>query len=89
MLIFEDPESEGATGNQLTGNSTQILNGIIYMPNSGLHVAGTPEGTSQCMVIATKTLKISGNVDISTFCPANMTPNHAVAHTQDVVRLVA
>jgi len=88
MLIFEDPDSPGAANNQLTGTSTQILNGVVYMPSSELKVAGTPRGTSQCMVLATKTLQFAGTVDISTLCPANVTPNAAIADTKNHVRLV-
>ncbi|MBC7158429.1 MAG: hypothetical protein H5U21_00045 [Porphyrobacter sp.] len=88
MLIFEDPDSPGATGNQLTGNSTQILNGVVYLPNSDLKIAGTPRGTSQCMVLASLTLQIAGTTDLTTLCPANVTPNAAIGEVRDVVRLV-
>ena len=88
MLIFEDPDSPGASKNQLTGTSTQILNGVVYMPKSDLKVAGTPQGSSQCMVLATRTLQFAGTVDISTLCPANVTPNAAIAEADDKVRLV-
>lgn len=88
MLIFEDPDSPGTTGNQLTGNSTQILNGVVYLPNSDLKIAGTPRGTSQCMVLASLTLQIAGTTDLTTLCPTNVTPNAAIAEVRDVVRLV-
>ena len=88
MLIFEDPNSAGAADNEFTGNSTQILNGVVYMPKSDLKIAGTPQGTSQCMVLAVKTLQFSGTVDVSTLCPANATPNAAIADTGNTVRLV-
>lgn len=89
MLIFEDKDSHASSDSQLTGNSTQILNGIVYMPNSGLKIAGTPQGNSQCLVLATESLQIAGGTNITSMCPANMAPNATVSQTKDVVRLVA
>ena len=41
------------------------------------------------MVLASKTLQISGTTDISSMCPTNVQPNAVAAETKDVVRLVA
>ncbi len=88
MLIFEDPNSPGGQDNTLTGTTTQILNGIIYLPKSNLKLSGTPRGTSACVVVASKTLEISGNANLSTLCPVNVSPRGAISDTTNLVRLV-
>lgn len=88
MLVFEDENSSAGQENKMTGNSTSVWNGIIYMPNSDLKISGTPEGTSQCMVLAAKTLKFAGNVDVTSLCPSGMTPAASVYEPVERVRLV-
>jgi hypothetical protein len=88
MLIFEDPDSPGSDGSQITGSSSAVFDGIIYLPNSPLKIAGTPKGNSQCMVIATKTLQFAGTTDVSSLCPAGATPKGTALKTNDRVLLV-
>lgn len=89
MLIFEDPESQGSSGSKITGNSGLDLNGIIYMPKSDLKIAGTPNASSECMMIATKTLQVSGTADLTTLCPAGKSHDIVVGEGGTRVRLVS
>jgi hypothetical protein len=88
MLIFEDPDSPGSDESQITGSSSAVFDGIIYLPNSPLKIAGTPKGNSQCMVIATKTLQFAGTTDVSSLCPTGATPKGTALKTSDRVLLV-
>jgi len=89
MLIMEDPESAGATGNRLNGNARTYLNGAIYLPVSDLEVLGTARVSSNCLTLAAKKLKIGGTADLSTFCPPGLTNDTLVSEENTVVRLIA
>lgn len=88
MLIFEDPDSPGSDQSQITGSSSAVFDGIIYLPNSDLRIAGTPKGNSQCLVIATKTLQFAGTTDVSSLCPTGAIPKGVVSETKNRVLLV-
>jgi len=91
MLIFEDPNSQGNTGNKINGNSDTILNGTVYLPKSGLDIQGTAGVTSQCLMLVASTITISGNAAMESFCPAGqeLSDDDAVLQTNDRVRLVS
>ncbi|MBX7531559.1 pilus assembly protein [Qipengyuania sp. 1XM1-15A] len=88
MLIFEDPNSPGSTGSKITGNANFDLNGVVYMPNSDLTMAGTMSATAECLMVASKTLQISGSADLTTLCPAGKTHDIVVGEGRTRVRLV-
>jgi Flp pilus assembly protein TadG len=89
MLIFEDPTSSGNTQNLLNGNASTTLNGTIYLPKSGLSFKGTAEVTSQCLMIAAKTIDISGDANMTSFCPPGMDEDTVTANAAPKVKLVA
>lgn len=91
MLIFEDPNSPGNTGNKLNGNASTILNGTVYLPVSNLDVRGTAGVTSQCLMLVASTITISGNAAMESFCPVDqyLSEGDEVLHTNDRVRLVS
>lgn len=89
MLVFEDRGSTGTLKNNINGNSSTVLNGTIYLPKSGVDFTGTASVTSQCLMIAANTVKISGNANMSTFCPSGMTEDTVVATEISKVKLVA
>lgn len=89
MLIFEDPNSSGNTRNKVNGNASTVLNGAIYLPNSNLDFSGTAAVTSQCLMLAAKTIELTGNVSMTSFCPANMTNTSEVSTSPPRVRLVS
>ena len=92
MLIFEDPQSEGNSTSKINGNASTGgslgLNGTVYLPKTDLELSGNANVTSNCLMIATKTLKISGNTDLSTFCGPTFTHSATAAYTDERVRLV-
>ena len=88
MLIFEDRNSQGSDKNQINGNAATVLNGTIYLPRSSIDFTGTASVTSQCLMIAAATIKISGTANMSSFCPAGVTEDTIVANEISKVKLV-
>ena len=88
MLIFQDPSSPATTGNKITGNANFDVNGIVYIPNGDMTMAGTMSASAECLMVATKTLKISGTADLQTLCPAGKTHEVVVGEGRTRVRLV-
>jgi len=88
MLVFEDRSSSGSTGNKINGNAATVLNGTIYLPKSEIDFAGTASVTSQCLMVAAKTIKITGTANMTTFCPPGQTSSTEVAVVISKVKLV-
>jgi Flp pilus assembly protein TadG len=89
MLIFEDRDSEGSTGNKLNGNASTILNGTIYLPVSNLDIKGSAGVTTQCLLLVASTISISGNVDMESFCPGDEEQHAQDTQLPSRVRLVS
>jgi hypothetical protein len=89
MLIFEDRDSEGYSGNKINGNSSTVLNGTVYLPVSNLDIRGSAGVTSQCLLLVASTITISGNVEMTSFCPPNLTQQNQTTTLQARVRLVS
>jgi Flp pilus assembly protein TadG len=89
MLIFEDRDSPGNTGNKLNGNANTVLNGSVYLPVSNLDIRGSAGVTSQCLLLVASTITISGNVEMTSFCPPNLTQEEQSTTLQARVRLVS
>lgn len=92
MLIFEDRNSEGYTqggGNTINGNAETVLNGTIYLPSSHLQFSGTATVTSQCLNISAATITLTGDTEMTSFCPSGVSTNTTVASSGSIVRLVA
>lgn len=89
MLIFEHPDSSGSTGNRINGNASTNLNGIVYLPNSGMELRGNMAAESQCLMIASRTLTIGGTADLTTLCPAGESHDIVVGAGGTRVRLVS
>lgn len=88
MLVFEDRSSSGTDRSKINGNASTVLNGTIYLPNSGLDFTGTARVSSQCLMIAANTITISGTANMTSFCPAGMTEDTIVASEISRVKLV-
>jgi hypothetical protein len=89
MLIFEDRDSSGTSKNNINGNASTILNGTIYLPSSNIDFSGTAGVTSQCLMIAAKTITLTGNANMTTFCPPGSSEDTTVANSASTVKLVA
>ncbi|TNE46136.1 MAG: hypothetical protein EP341_10180 [Sphingomonadales bacterium] len=89
MLIFEDPDSPGSSGSKLTGGADFDLNGVIYLPNSDLQLAGNVEATAECLMIMASTLKVSGTANLTTLCPVGEAHEKIIGGGGTRVRLVA
>ncbi len=65
-MLFWDPL--GTTEIKWNGNSTSILNGIMYMPNRHLWFNGTASVTGRCMMLVASRLTFTGTIDMGSFC---------------------
>src|SRR3546814_13010233 len=74
LLLFEDPDSPGSSQSQITVSSSAALDVVIYLPNSDLILAGTPNGNSQCSVFATKTIHFTRKTPYSALCTTGCKP---------------
>ncbi len=88
MLIFEDPGSPGSSNSKLNGGANFDLNGVVYMPKSDLQLAGNMSASSECLMIMSSTLQLSGTADLSTLCPVGETHSVVVGNGGTRVRLV-
>ena len=90
MLIFQDPATNPnrTTGNVINGNATTDLNGVIYMPNAAMRMAGTASTSAECLMLATATLQIAGTADLQNLCPAGKVHDIVVGEGSTRVRLV-
>lgn len=87
ILVFEDRDSTPADpGHQLNGNSKSLIEGLIYLPNGDIEVLGTAEVASQCLQISAYKIRISGNANLETLCPTDLTTS--VGTSVATVRLV-
>lgn len=89
MLVFEQRNSPGSNKTKLNGRSNTLLNGTIYLPNSAIDFAGTAGVSSQCLMIAANTIKITGTANMTTFCPEGTTNKVNVVNLKASVKLVA
>lgn len=89
MLVFEDRNSPGTSKDNLNGNSNTILNGKIYLPKSNIDFSGTASVTSQCLMIASATIRFVGTSNMSTFCPSGASEDTVVGRLASTVKLVA
>jgi Flp pilus assembly protein TadG len=89
MLVFEDRSSPGSGKTKLNGNSNTLLNGTIYLPVSAIDFAGTAGVSSQCLMIAANTIKLTGTANMTTFCPPNLSNTVNVVNLKAGVKLVA
>jgi hypothetical protein len=89
MLVFEDPDSEGNAQNRINGNAYTVLNGTVYLPKSNIDFLGTASVTTQCLMIAAATIKLSSTSSMTSFCPSGMSEDTTVATTSSTVKLVA
>lgn len=89
MLVFEHPDSPGASGNIINGNASTNLNGVVYLPGSGMTLSGNMHAESACLMIASLTLTITGTADLTTLCPSGEVSEIVVGAGGTRVRLVA
>lgn len=88
VLVFEDASTAGTTTRTSTinGNADLHLGGAIYMPTQNIQINGNSEPTTECLLLVTKTMDISGSTEIENECPpGHVFPGNVTAR---VARLV-
>jgi Flp pilus assembly protein TadG len=90
MLIY-DPDSTAEM--RWNGNANLHFSGIMYMPNRDATFNGNASETTpsagSCVMIAAKTLKITGNFSLNNFCVTTGGSAMSVGGTAAQVKLVA
>lgn len=88
MLVFEDRNNNpGSPGHQLNGNSTSMIEGVMYLPSGDMTVLGTANVASQCLQVTAKKIHIAGNAHLETLCPIEDTDSVGTSLAR--IRLVA
>lgn len=68
ILIFQDPatttDCTGNNCNQINGNSTSFLEGVVYFPDQEIYMNGGNVSTAQCLQVVAKRVSFSGNNDM-------------------------
>jgi Flp pilus assembly protein TadG len=73
-LLIYDPEPYSNKGVAITGNSTNYLNGITYVPNTPVTYQGSTQSSS-CTEVIAYAVTLSGNSNFdNSGCPASATP---------------
>ena len=89
MLIFEDPTSAGSKKSSINGGANFDINGVVYMPRSDIQLGGNMSASSDCLMIMTNTIQISGTANLTTLCPPGEQPGVVVGGGGTRVRLVS
>lgn len=88
LLVIEDKNNNPSNpGHQLTGNSTSLIEGLIYLPSGEMTVLGTANVASQCLQISAYKIHVKGNASLETLCPADESTE--VGSSTATVKLVA
>ncbi len=88
MLVFEDRNNNPANpGHILNGNSTSLIEGLMYLPSGEITIVGTADVASQCLQISAYKIKVSGGANLETLCPTEDTTS--VGSSAGEIRLVA
>lgn len=87
ILIFEDKSSAvGTKTSTINGNTNLKLEGAIYTPTQHFQINGNSAPTTECLLLAAKTIYVGGNTAIKNTCGAGY--DHPGDNGAKVVRLV-
>lgn len=87
MLVFEDRNNNPTQEHTFNGNSTSLIEGMMYFPSGDIRVLGTARVASQCLQITAHRIRIAGNAELETLCPTEETTS--AGSSLGSVRLVA
>lgn len=88
ILIFEERDNNPPEpGHTLNGNSSSLIEGLIYLPSGTLTINGTADVSSQCLLISAYRVNILGGATLETLCPPDSSTE--VGKSSARVRLVA
>ena len=71
VLIFEDESTAGTTvrTSTINGNANLHLGGAIYLPRQNMQINGNSNPTTECLLLVSKTIDVSGSTEIENSCP--------------------
>lgn len=84
MLIYQDRNAILGPNNYITGNSSSLLRGAIYMPGQDVQFTGNSGMDTNCLQIVARRVTFTGNSTITNVCPSG--GSHGITGIQ--IRLV-
>lgn len=69
ILIFEERDNDPDQDHIFNGNSTSIIEGLIYLPSGNIRINGTADVVAQCLQISAYSIDIRGGAFLETLCP--------------------
>ncbi|ABC63366.1 TadE/TadG family type IV pilus assembly protein [Erythrobacter litoralis] len=84
MLFMEDANNQSYVSHRWRGTSDAILDGRIYMPKSKVDISGTPSTGSQCTIVVSYEIELSGTAGFSSGCNI---PSKSVVAVQENTRV--
>lgn len=86
MLIFD---AKNKNSFDVNGNATIDLNGVLYMPSREVKINGKMSGSNRCIMLVSDTFWVTGNANLSNFCPPDQAGGIKIGERTATVRLVA
>lgn len=87
MVIYDaDPPNAAISLSRINGNNTLNLSGAVYMPRQNVEISGNADPTTNCLLLITNRITVSGSASIVNNCTG--TPPYAANTNVTAVRLV-
>lgn len=86
VLIYEDKATSTGGTSKINGNATLHLSGAVYLPKQTVQLQGNASPSTQCLLLVSLKIDVSGNPIIPQSCPAGT--NTQFDFGARVVRLV-
>lgn len=72
VFIYQDRRASDSSGtNDISGNSTSLLQGAIYFPAQRIKFTGNSGMNTNCLQIVARRVEFTGNNTVSNTCPTN------------------
>ena len=87
ILVFEERDNNPQQAHQMNGNSSSLVEGLIYLPVGELKINGTADIAAQCLKVTAYRMSFIGTATLETLCPID--ESTSAGSSTAVVRLVA
>ena len=84
IMIYQDRRAALGPNNYISGNSSSLFEGAVYMPSQAVQFTGNSGMNTQCLQLVARQVTFTGSNTISNVCPAS--GSHSISGIQ--IRLV-
>lgn len=84
IMIYQDRRAALGPNNYISGNSSSLFEGAVYMPSQAVQFTGNSSMNTHCLQLVARQVTFTGNNTISNVCPG--TGSQSIAGIQ--IRLV-